>query len=246
MDKAPASDTSLSGSNAVPDPSTDLDLTGVTLGDFKIRRRLGQGGMGQVYLAEQITLKREVALKTLRGDLAANRQSLERFDAEAKAVAKATHANIVQIYVIDKAQVQNQTIHYLALEYVDGRNLRELLEKKGTPDLHMGLSIMHQVASALQRASELGIIHRDIKPENILISRQGEVKVADFGLSRCFTDEDQAHNLTQTGVSMGTPLYMAPEQVGLPGRSAHRHLFLRRHLLPHVGRPTSFQRKLAV
>ena len=216
-DKAPTTDAPLTSSAAAaPDPAApEVDLTGMTLGDFRIRRKLGRGGMGQVYLAEQISLKRAVALKTLRSDLAANRLSLERFDAEAKAVAKATHANIVQIYVIEKALVQNETVHYLALEYVDGRNLRELLEKKGTPDLPAGLAIMQQVAAALQRASELGIIHRDIKPENILISRQGEVKVADFGLSRCFDDPAQAHNLTQTGVSMGTPLYMAPEQVEL-------------------------------
>jgi serine/threonine-protein kinase len=215
MDKASTTDTPLTPRQTAPSPPAEMDLTGMTLGDFRIRRRLGRGGMGQVYLAEQISLKREVALKTLHSELAANRLSLERFDAEAKAVAKATHANIVQIYVIDRAQVQNETVHYLALEYVDGRNLRELLEKKGTPDLLMGLSIMYQVASALQRASELGIIHRDIKPENILISRQGEVKVADFGLSRCFTDPAQPHSLTQSGVTMGTPLYMAPEQVEL-------------------------------
>ena len=215
MDKNPTSSTPLAEKPAEPVLPIELDLTGMTLGDFKIRRRLGRGGMGQVYLAEQISLKREVALKALRSDLAVNSTSLERFDAEAKAVAKATHANIVQIYVIDRAVVKNQVVHYLALEYVDGRNLSELLEKKGTPDLLMGLSIMHQVGSALQRASELGIIHRDIKPENILITRQGEVKVADFGLSRCFTETGQPLNLTQTGVSMGTPLYMAPEQVEL-------------------------------
>lgn len=195
---------------ASPDPGQDIDLAGRTIGDFRIRRRLGQGGMGQVYLAEQISLGREVALKILRPELAGNKTSLERFKAEATAVAKATHANIVQIYTIQEAALDNQLVHCIALEYVEGRNLREYLEKKGTPDILVGLSIMRQVASALQRASELGIIHRDIKPENILINRRGEVKVADFGLTY---DPNRPVNLTQSGVTMGTPLYMSPEQV---------------------------------
>jgi eukaryotic-like serine/threonine-protein kinase len=186
-----------------------IDLSGRTLGDFQLLRRLGQGGMGQVYLAEQISLKRRVAIKILRADLAANPASLQRFKQEATAVARATHANIVQIYVIDEAD----GLHFMALEYVEGRNLRQFLEKKGPPEVLLALSIIRQVASALQRASELGIIHRDIKPENILLTRKGEVKVADFGLSRCFAGDPQPLNLTQSGVTMGTPLYMAPEQV---------------------------------
>ncbi len=191
------------------DSALEPDLTGRTLGDYRVLRRLGQGGMGQVYLAEQKSLKRKVALKLLRSDLAANAVSLTRFKNEAEAVAKATHANIVQVYAIGEANGQ----YYMALEYVEGRNLREYLEKKGPPEILLALSIMRQVASALQRASELGIIHRDIKPENILLTRKGEAKVADFGLSRCFADDAQPLNLTQAGVSMGTPLYMSPEQV---------------------------------
>jgi tRNA A-37 threonylcarbamoyl transferase component Bud32 len=190
-------------------PSGDPDLTGRTLADFRILRHLGQGGMGQVYLAEQISLKRKVALKILRPETAADPTSLPRFKAEATAVAQATHANIVQVYAIGDAD----GIAYMALEYVEGRNLREFLLKKGPPDLLLSLSIMRQVASALQRAAELGIIHRDIKPENILLTRKGEVKVADFGLSRCLVGDRPALNLTQSGVTMGTPLYMSPEQV---------------------------------
>jgi predicted Ser/Thr protein kinase len=190
-------------------PTGELDLTGRTLADFRILRHLGQGGMGQVYLAEQISLQRKVALKILRPELAGDPSSLQRFKHEAMSVAQATHANIVQVYAIGDAD----GLSYMALEYVEGRNLREYVLKKGPPDLLLALSIMRQVASALQRASELGIIHRDIKPENILLTRKGEVKVADFGLSRCLAGDRPPLNLTQSGVTMGTPLYMSPEQV---------------------------------
>jgi serine/threonine protein kinase len=189
--------------------AADVDISGSVVDDYRVLRRLGQGGMGQVYLAQQVSLRRQVALKVLRPDLndnPATATSLARFKAEAEAVARATHANIVQIYNIGKAG----HINYMALEYVEGRNLREYVEKKKPVAVATGLKIMIQVAAALQRAGELNIIHRDIKPENILISRTGEVKVADFGLARCF---DRPLSLTSTGLAMGTPLYMSPEQV---------------------------------
>ena len=198
---APAAD----GDLAVAPP----DLTGRTLGDFHIIRRLGEGGMGQVYLGEQLSLKRPVALKILKAELAANTTALKRFKAEAEAVARATHPNIVQVYAIGEAE----GLHYMALEYIEGMNLRDYLIKKGPPPLPLALSIMRQGAAALQRAAELGIIHRDVKPENILLTRKGAVKIADFGLSRCLAGDRPPPSLTQSGITMGTPLYMSPEQV---------------------------------
>jgi len=186
-----------------------VDLSGRTLDDYRILRRLGAGGMGQVYLAEQVSLKRRVALKILKAELAADPTALQRFKREAEAVARVTHANIVQVYQIGAAD----GVHYMALEYVEGRNLRDYVALKGPPDALLALSIMRQVAAALQRAGELGIIHRDVKPENILLTRKGEVKVADFGLSLALAAGQPALNLTQSGVTMGTPLYMSPEQV---------------------------------
>jgi serine/threonine-protein kinase len=190
-------------------PAQSTDLTGRTLGDFHCLRRLGQGGMGHVYLAEQVSLKRKVALKLLKPELAANPSSLARFKKEAEAVARATHANIVQIYFIGEAD----GMPYMALEYVEGRNLREHLERKGPPDLRLALSVMRQVAEALKRACELGIVHRDIKPENILLTDQDAVKVADFGLSRLGEATAPTLRLTPSGDALGTPLYMSPEQV---------------------------------
>src|SRR5205823_859004 len=110
---------------------------------------------------------------------------------------------------------------YLAMEYVEGVSLREYLDRKGPLDVPLALKILRQVASALQRAGELGIVHRDIKPENILLTRKAEAKVADFGLSRCLATEERI-DLTRAGSTVGTPLYMSPEQVQgkeLDGRS---------------------------
>lgn len=196
--------------DATPGPPPPLpDLTGRALGDYQVLRRLGAGGMGQVYLARQLSLKREVALKLLRTDQATNSTALQRFQAEAEAVAKLNHPNIVHIHHLGEFEGQR----YMVLEYVEGRNLRDHLARRGPPDLAVTLSIIRQVVLALQKAHEEGIVHRDIKPENILVTRRVEVKVADFGLSRFFTGAAQPLNLTQSGVTLGTPLYMSPEQV---------------------------------
>jgi serine/threonine-protein kinase len=138
--------------------------------------------MGQVYLARQASLKREVALKLLRGELSANPTALARFEAEAQAVAKLNHPNVVHIHQIGEAD----GLRFMVLEFVDGRNLRDHLARKGPPDLPVTLSVMRQVLLALETAHEQGIVHRDIKPENILVTRKVEVKVTDFGLSRFF------------------------------------------------------------
>jgi serine/threonine protein kinase len=187
--------------------SPGADLSGRTLGEFEVLRKIGSGGMGQVYLARQLSLKRQVALKLLRKDLANNPTAMQRFEAEAQAIATLNHPNIVQVF----GAGESDGLRYMALEYVDGRNLREHLARKGPPELPVALSIMKQIAAALQRAHEQGLVHRDIKPENILVTKKVEVKVTDFGLSRFFNDPD-AVSLTQSGVTLGTPLYLSPEQ----------------------------------
>jgi len=185
------------------------DLTGRTLGDFRLLRKIGEGGMGQVYLARQLSLKREIALKILRRDLADTDTARKRFQAEAEAVARISHPNITQVYAVGEAD----GLRFMALEYVYGRNLRHYLDRKGPPDLPVALAIMKQVSAALQKAGELGIVHRDIKPENILLTRKVEVKVTDFGLSRYFAGQEKPLSLTRSGMTLGTPLYMSPEQV---------------------------------
>ena len=182
------------------------DLTGVTLGDFQIEKLLGRGGMGEVYLATQLSLNRPIALKVLRPDLVTNQTYLSRFRTEATAVAKLNHANIVHVYTVGCID----QVHFIAMEYVQGTNLRDYILKKGALDLPLGLSIMRQTGAAIGAAGEVGLIHRDVKPENILVTKKGKVKVADFGL--CRDQESGNAHVTQSGITMGTPLYISPEQ----------------------------------
>ena len=162
--------------------------------------------MGEVYLARQVSLNRPVALKVLRPDLLTRPDYLSRFEAEATAVAKLNHPNIVHIYTLGVVD----GVRFIAMEYVQGTNLREFLQKKGALDFPLALSIMRQAGVAVGAAGELGLVHRDIKPENLLLTRKGQVKVADFGLCRDL-DAEEVH-LTQPGITMGTPAYMSPEQ----------------------------------
>jgi serine/threonine-protein kinase len=197
-----------SEAHRVLDPALEADLSGRLIGDYQLLRRLGRGGMADVYLAEQRSLKRKVALKILRPELAADQLYVKRFHNEAQAAASLVHANIVQIHEVGCVE----GIHYIAQEYVEGKNLKQFILSQGTIDARLAVSVMRQVASALHRAGTRGIVHRDIKPENIMLARTGEVKVADFGLARVMGN-GEAMNLTQVGITMGTPLYMSPEQV---------------------------------
>jgi serine/threonine protein kinase len=180
---------------------------GATIGEFSLIRLLGRGGMAEVWLAEQHSLKRNVALKLLKPELTSDPTYVKRFQAEAKAAGGLSHSNIVQVYSVGQADGR----HFIAQEYVQGSTLKSFLQRKGALDMQTALHIMRQVASALQAAAERGIVHRDIKPENIMLTRKGEVKVADFGLAQLMGGERL--NLTQEGTTMGTPLYMSPEQV---------------------------------
>jgi serine/threonine-protein kinase len=186
--------------------SLPRDLTGIVLDDFRVEKLLGGGGMGEVYLATQVSLNRSVAIKVLKSDFASNPTYLGRLKSEATAVAKLNHANIVHVYTMGCVG----DVHFIAMEYVQGTNLKDYIVKKGALDLPLAYSIMRQTAQAIAAAGEVGLIHRDVKPENILLTKKGRVKVADFGL--CRDQEGEGLHLTQSGVTMGTPLYMSPEQ----------------------------------
>lgn len=193
-----------------PSPSalpTDLDLTDRMLGEFKILRRLGKGGMAEVYLAEQTSLNRQVAIKVLRPEFLSDATYVKRFQHEARAAGGLNHPNIVQVYTVDR----QDGLYFIAQEYVRGSTLRDFMRKKGQLELPIALHILKQVAAALQVAGQAGIVHRDIKPENILLTKKGEAKVTDFGLAQLTQGGDRVA-LTQVGITMGTPLYMSPEQ----------------------------------
>jgi eukaryotic-like serine/threonine-protein kinase len=178
------------------------------LGEFRILRRLGRGGMAEVFLAEQTSLKRNVAIKVLRKERLKDETYIKRFKTEAMAAATLTHPNIIQVITIGEAE----GTQFIAQEYVQGMNLREFLVRKGPPEIPLAIHLMKQVCGALAAAHAAGIVHRDIKPENIMITRKGDAKVADFGLAQ-LTQQGERINLTQVGVTLGTPLYMSPEQV---------------------------------
>lgn len=182
------------------------DLTNRVVAGYRVLHRLGRGGMSEVYLAFHENLRRHVALKVLRQDLVGSTDHLHRFLQEARAAASLVHPNIVQVY--DIGQFEN--VHFIAQEYIPGSNLRSYIQRKGSLPIPEAMSILIQTTSALQKASSIGIVHRDIKPENILLTSDGEVKVADFGLARA---RGQDTSLTDVGITLGTPLYMSPEQI---------------------------------
>ena len=158
------------------------------------------GGMADVYLAEQTSLNRRVAVKALRPATLLHPEAVERFSQEARAAAALVHGNIVQIHEVGCIE----GIHFLAEEFVSGPSLRAWLKESGPLGPDAVLSVLMQVAAALACAEGGGVVHRDIKPENLLLTPRGEVKVADFGLARVLHDDLE---LTQTGMALGTPLY---------------------------------------
>ena len=181
-------------------------LLGKLFGGCRIERLIGKGGMGAVYLANQLNLDRPVAIKVIAPDIIDDDESLQRLNREAKIVANLSHPNIVQLHFTGK----EYNYPYLVMEYVDGQSLGMMLRSLGKITVSPACDVMLQVGFALEAAAALSVVHRDIKPDNILITPDGHVKVTDFGLARRATDD--AARLTLTGQSLGTPHYMSPEQ----------------------------------
>jgi predicted Ser/Thr protein kinase len=186
-------------------PSSDGTHLGEVWGDFQFSRLLGRGGMGSVYLGKQMSLDRQVAIKVLPGHLSENEQFRERFQLEAKAVAKMSSPHVVQVF----AAGVHQGHHYFAMEFVDGEDLSRKLRTGYKPSYKQSLDLVLQAAKGLAAAGEHGIIHRDIKPGNMMIDRKGSLKIMDFGLVRLAS---AAHSLTMSGTVMGTVSYFSPEQ----------------------------------
>src|SRR3989440_5239279 len=152
---------------------------GTRLGRYEIRSKIGEGGMGEVYLAQDTKLDRRVALKILPADVASNRDRMDRFVREAKSAAALSHPNIAQIFEIG----EDNGVHYIAMEFIDGVTLREKIHRERT-ELRKLLRYLQHAAEGLAKAHSAGIVHRDLKPDNIMITREGHAKILDFGLAK--------------------------------------------------------------
>jgi serine/threonine-protein kinase len=175
---------------------------------YRILERLGRGGMGSVYRADQIGMNRTVALKILRRPFGENPEHVERLKREARLVGALDHANIVRGLDVG----QHGPYHYFAMEFVEGETLRDVLKKRAIIPEAEALRIVEQVCLALDHAHARGIIHRDVKPGNIIVTPDGMPKLTDYGLAKGPTD----FTLTQSGVTVGTPQYISPEQAKDP------------------------------
>ncbi len=187
------------------DPPAGGEKAATALGDYKLIKKLGQGGMGAVYKAQHTGTGDIVALKVLSKELAAKGNFVQRFLREARAMEKLDHPNVLRSLGTGNAK----GFHFLAMEIVDGGSIEGWLKKLGKFSVGDGLHIIMKTCEAMQHAHEKSIIHRDIKPDNILITKEGVIKVADLGLAK---DTDEDVSLTKTGAGAGTPIYMAPEQ----------------------------------
>src|SRR5881398_2296182 len=172
-------------------------------GRYRVVRKLGSGGMADVYLAEDEELGRRVAIKILNDRHANDEQFVERFRREAKNAAGLSHPNIVSIF--DRGQAENT--YYIAMEYLDGRSLKELITARGPAPINVAVDYARQILAALRVAHRQGVVHRDIKPHNVLVDDEGHVKVTDFGIARA-----GASQMTEEGSIIGTAQYLSPEQ----------------------------------
>jgi serine/threonine-protein kinase len=204
-------------------PAAGADLVGSIVADkFHIEKKLGEGGMGTVYLAEHVKMRRKSAIKVMAPTMASDPEAIARFNREAANAARINHPNVCQIY--DFGETKDGTI-FLAMEFIEGESLSDLLQRDGRLSLERAAGIVRQTGAALQVAHDEGIVHRDLKPDNIMLTsaRDGSdvVKVVDFGIAKAMTGEE-GQKVTKTGLVVGTPEYMSPEQLSgdvLDGRS---------------------------
>lgn len=189
-------------------------MIGKIIGNLKLISEIGEGGMGKVYLAEHITLKKRFAVKCLAPELTRIPQFRDRFSVEARAQAQLTHVNIVQVTDF----LEHEGNYYLVMEYVEGQSLEDIIKQRGKLQEKEALPIIKDVLNGLNYAHTKGVIHRDIKPSNILIDKKNHAKIMDFGLA-ILTGEKR---LTNTGTNIGSPWYMSPEHINNPKHIDHR------------------------
>ena len=184
---------------------------------YEIIRSIGEGGMANVYLAHDIILDRNVAIKILRGDLAGDEKFVRRFQREALSASSLSHPNIVEMYDVG----EDNGIYYIVMEYVEGMTLKQLIKKRGSISLSEAIDIMLQITDGIKEAHDSYIIHRDLKPQNILIKENGEIKITDFGIAMALNSTQ----LTQTNSVMGSVHYLPPEQASGKGATIKSDIY---------------------
>ena len=195
-------------------------------GRYRLEGRLGFGGMSTVHLALDLRLERQVAVKLLAEHLAEDPTFVSRFQREAQAAARLVHPNIVQVF--DSGQDESTAQYFIVMEYIEGSSCAEILRDDGWVEVDEAISIIDQACEGLHYAHRHGVVHRDVKPGNLLRAREGEVKLADFGIAKA----TEQSSITQVGSVLGTAAYLAPEQArgeeagteGRPVRARGRHL----------------------
>ena len=200
------------------------DLVGQVIADrYHVVKKLGEGGMGQVYLAEHVKMGRRSAIKVMNPSMVHDPDAVARFNREASNASRITHPNVCAIYDFGETR---EGLIYLAMEFIEGEPLTDLLEREGALSVERATGIFLQTAEALQAAHDLGIVHRDLKPDNIMLARKkggaDVVKVVDFGIAKAVGGDDAGQKVTKTGLVVGTPEFMSPEQLSgdaLDGRS---------------------------
>jgi TolB-like protein len=189
----------------MPVPLDQLTRGKVFAGRYEIIEELGKGGMGRVFRAFDKKIEEEIALKFLNPEITANKQTVERFRNELKFARRVVHKNVCRVFDLNEAE----GILFITMEYVPGEDLKSLLRRSGQLTVEKSISIARQLSEGLAEAHGLGLIHRDLKPQNIMIDRQGQARIMDFGIARSLTTA----GTTEAGLVMGTPEYMSPEQI---------------------------------
>jgi len=172
---------------------------------YEVIEELGKGGMGRVYRVEDTKLKQEVALKLIKPEIAKNKETIERFRNELKTARMIAHKNVCRMFDLGEAE----GAHFITMEYVRGEDLKNMIQRSGQLGIGTAVSVAEQVCEGLSEAHRLGVVHRDLKPSNIMIDREGNVRIMDFGIARSL----ESKGITEVGVMIGTPKYMSPEQV---------------------------------
>ena len=186
-------------------PKEELTTGSTFAGRYQIIEELGKGGMGKVYKVHDTKIKEKIALKLIKPDIAKDKKTIERFSNELRLARKIRHKNICQMFDLGE---ENGT-HFITMEFVPGQDLKGLIRQSGQLAVGTTLSIAKQICDGLTEAHKLGVVHRDLKPSNIMIDKQGDVRIMDFGIARSL----EAKGITGAGVMIGTPEYMSPEQV---------------------------------